>query len=738
VTITNENTGCTAISNPIEVIVHPAPNDVQIASDLPSPICNGTAVNLAVQNPDPNLIYVWNTGEQNTQIQAQTAGEYFVRVLNNFGCEGISNSIEIENAPNINAVPDGCHFSCLPETICLPEMPNVIHFQWFKDGQAISAPEGTVKDLEIEEGGIYTLEMTDAFGCIAISDPISMTLDVGFGNILGEIYFDVNENGIIDAMDTLVSDIDVFLVQNGIYLDTLTSNENGFFGFVNQVSENDYLVILNTNNLPPNWSAYQVFQDVNLTGCDAENVINFLLFEACQPSESDLVLEICPNTTIEYEGMTLAIGDEQNFLLQSTEGCDSTVSVSVIGLPEHAQNIEFSTCEGNEINYNGTLIPAGETMNFTFPNQFGCDSLVIVSVVILPINEEDIFLQTCPNSTVAFAGFQFTPGDSEVFILQNQYGCDSILNLTVEAFNSSHDTLNVEICEDAIFEFNGEAMIINSQQDFIFQNSEGCDSIITVFVEQFPEISYQLIPSESCPNEDSGSIEVVDIQGDTTDLVFMFIRNNIIYNGHFFDNLPADEYNVFATDRNGCFYQETTEIPSIPNLEITLENAQIDCNETGIELIPFTENYDENDLLWQWQDGSDLTTFFAEIAGIYTVNATSECQTIEKNVTVEYALDTRKEFIFLPNVFSPNNDQINDEFQVYFEGNVEVLDFTWRIFDRWGNLLFETNNPTDTWDGQFKGKFLNSAVFIWHLEADIRTCGQLKRVEKKGDVLIMK
>ena len=120
---------------------------------------------------------------------AFAAGEYFVRAINNFGCEGESNHISIENAPNINSVPSGCHFSCLPDTLCLPNIPNIASYQWYMDGNPIPAPQGTVADLIINESGSYYVEMTDIFGCTAISDPVDMTLVPGYGNILGEVWF---------------------------------------------------------------------------------------------------------------------------------------------------------------------------------------------------------------------------------------------------------------------------------------------------------------------------------------------------------------------------------------------------------------------------------------------------------------------------------------------------------------------------------------------------------------------
>src|SRR5438874_7649950 len=57
--------------------------------------------------------------------------------------------------------------------------------------------------------------------------------------------------------------------------------------------------------------------------------------------------------------------------------------------------------------------------------------------------------------------------------------------------------------------------------------------------------------------------------------------------------------------------------------------------------------------------------------------------------------------LFIPNAFTPNNDGINDYFGVNGEGlqNFHIL-----IYNRWGQVIFESTNPHATWDGTFKGQ----------------------------------
>jgi len=73
--------------------------------------------------------------------------------------------------------------------------------------------------------------------------------------------------------------------------------------------------------------------------------------------------------------------------------------------------------------------------------------------------------------------------------------------------------------------------------------------------------------------------------------------------------------------------------------------------------------------------------------------------------------------VYAPNVFTPNHDGVNDNFTI-FTNYVAAEILTLKIFDRWGECVFERDNflPNDDklgWDGRFKGKFMNPATFAW-------------------------
>ena len=368
VTVTDVNSGCTNVIGPFTVTVHPVPENIMITSDPSMPVCENTSTLFEVENPDPNFTYVWNTGEIGESITAFYAGEYFVRAINEFGCEGVSNILEITAGPNIDLIPSGCHSRCNPDTICLPDVGGTVDFQWYQDGNPIPAPDGTIADFIATESGEYYVEMTNASGCVTTSDVLNLDLFDGYGSILGNVYFDLNDNGIIDGPDTLMNGISIILQNNGVNLDTIDTNLSGAFAFSNILAMN-YEILVDVLNLPNGFYAIVEQFSSELIGCDDEETVDFLINFACDGTIEVVNLEACEGSTINYNGDDLSPGTTTDYTFTNSFGCDSIISVIVNQLDVYASNLELNACDGDFALYNGTQILAGTSQDFVL---IGC------------------------------------------------------------------------------------------------------------------------------------------------------------------------------------------------------------------------------------------------------------------------------------------------------------------------------------------------------------------------------
>lgn len=89
--------------------------------------------------------------------------------------------------------------------------------------------------------------------------------------------------------------------------------------------------------------------------------------------------------------------------------------------------------------------------------------------------------------------------------------------------------------------------------------------------------------------------------------------------------------------------------------------------------------------------------------------------------------------LFFPTAFSPDGDGRNDTWKPITDGSFEI--YTLRIYNRLGQLVFESGNPATGWDGRLKGQHQPSGNYIWILEAKDRTNVQLR---KKGQLLLIR
>ena len=88
--------------------------------------------------------------------------------------------------------------------------------------------------------------------------------------------------------------------------------------------------------------------------------------------------------------------------------------------------------------------------------------------------------------------------------------------------------------------------------------------------------------------------------------------------------------------------------------------------------------------------------------------------------------------LYVPNVFSPNNDGKNAELFVRGFAEVEIF----QVYNRWGEMVFQTTDGTAGWDGTHKGEPLNTDVFIYYIEAICPDTGG--RLMKTGDVTLLR
>jgi gliding motility-associated-like protein len=185
-------------------------------------------------------------------------------------------------------------------------------------------------------------------------------------------------------------------------------------------------------------------------------------------------------------------------------------------------------------------------------------------------------------------------------------------------------------------------------------------------------------------------------------------QNTIFLNGIF--QLSDTITYVQVSNHCGVFYDTVALVP-IPTSLLELGNDTTIFAGESVTLNALGGGS------YYWTPSSDLSCNNCsnpiaspiETTTYYVIVDTLGCISEDEiTVNVEISGD-----VYVPNLFSPNADGINDVLGIY---GFSVKEVEFRIYDRWGELIFQTNSMASTWDGTFKGSTLNSAVFVYTLQ----------------------
>ncbi len=299
---------------------------------------------------------------------------------------------------------------------------------------------------------------------------------------------------------------------------------------------------------------------------------------------------------------------------------------------------------------------------------------------------------------------------------------------------------------------NGTTPQINSLVAGIYTvtvfDGNGCTNVSTVaIIEPTPLVVSFTVNDLDCFGLNDGAIQV-ETSGGAPPYKFS-LNNGPAQASNLFVGLTSGAYTLTAADANDCAQTEAIVVNAAVPLTVDLgdnifiglgDSTVLTANITGVSFdsilsIIWTPPFNDAECPPQ---GCLTQLVTPLISTVYTVQveALNGCME-EDQVTV--IVDRRRQ-IYVPNVFSPNEDGVNDLFSIYAKPGTVSKIHSLLVFDRWGNALYSMedflpNSPTIGWDGRFKGQPMNPGVFVWVAEIEFID-GQ--RESYKGDVTIVR
>lgn len=432
--------------------------------------------------------------------------------------------------------------------------------------------------------------------------------------------------------------------------------------------------------------------------------------------------------------------------VETMDGCsDSTTQTITVFNGPVADYTFASVCEGNSISFtDGSTSTSGAISGWNWdfgngatsttqnPTQlFSAEGVYNVSLEVTTVDgctgSTTQMVDVWPNPAPNFVVSNVCLGNSTSFVdastVSNQFTSNTITQWSWD-FGDGQGTATSQM-PSYTFGLEGTYNV-----QLTATTNNGCvdSTVIPVTVYPNPIISFSSSLPAGCATWCVNFINASTISsGSISQYYWDFGDGNAAYDvspSHCFANESQDVYifsiGLIAISDLGC--QSDTVISNMvtvypnPVAEFVANPQPTTVFNTEINFTD--ESIGNNSYGWDFAGlGSDsvanpVFTFPDNDAGTYLV-----CQGVENEYgcmdTVCHDVIIDGEFTFyVPNTFTPDGDGINENFKPIFEGE-DPLHYDFMVFDRWGLLIFRTDNVAKYWDGTYKGAKVQQDTYVW-------------------------
>jgi gliding motility-associated-like protein len=705
-TMTDIN-GCRLVSAFIELREYSTPS---ISANPGNVICEGGQVTIEVESSHGSTIQ-WLaplSGNSYSQV-VTTPGIYTCSV---FSC-GITTNVNIEviaSSLSANISPPGPLNICNGNLIVLQSNPGMVSYNWMPGSLSNST-------YNVTTAGTYSVEITDIDGCTSIDSIVvdtlpSSSLPIPQNDVTicagSSVTLNTSGSGVLTWYSSLGGNP---ISTGNTYSTSPISNTTTFYVTNNDsVCQSSYLpihVYVNPTSLTP-----VIFGDAEVCRLESLNLSTSQIVGATYLwsgpgglSSSSNTLTISSFDSVNVGYYTLQISDSQ---------CVSPVDSFYVGLkylPPVNLSINNYYCEGSNITiYSGLPQGSNTTYQWIGPNgfiyfqnplQISIAQLNNNGTYILYVNENgcehtattfNINIRPKPAPPVATGNLDYCTGDNISLNAITQSG----INYTwtgplTTVFSPSLNISNATNINSGIYSLNATLNGCISSSDYnvtvkprptsrIYSNSPICEGDTLRFY-----------------TDAGGGFNWTGPNGFSSNSVSNTITNASTNN--------SGNYSLQVT-QNGC-----TSATSISTLKVKEYPAFELPGDTLICLgSSFTVRVPAGFDYYNWNNSSYNNSFIVNDTGIVNLKVSNfpNCIT-EKSFNVQsFDCDLN-----IPNIFSPNNDGINDEFIVTFENSQELI---LEIFNRWGEIVFRRSGDPIKWDGKTQdGKDFVEGTYFYFL-----------------------
>jgi gliding motility-associated-like protein len=514
---------------------------------------------------------------------------------------------------------------------------------------------------------------------------------------------------------------------------------------------------------------------VAANGCDSIRTINLTVIPY---SHSTINKSICQGNS--YLGYTNTGTFVDTLFNAAASGCDSIRTINLTVKAKTFAIITTAICQGQS--YLGNTATGNYTD--TIPNAAGCDSIITLHLTVnpLPIVKTNNDTTICKgtsfqvNTTGAITyswspstGLAFPDNTSDPIIntttpiryivtgIANNCPASDTLNIGINPIPVVYKSNDVTICKDSstrIYANGGLGFQWSPNSSLVFDNYIN-DPIASPLVTTI----YHVVVTDvnDCSNSDSIKVSVrppaiFSISPDAgacANIPTQLLAsggNTYLWSPASLVSDPAirnpttsitssTTYSVLIKENTcGTSANLSTTLTLLPGLSISANKSNdLDCYTSSATL----SATGADQYIWSPATGLNNVNVAEPIAKPfatqkYIVKGTDADGCFGFDSVTVFGNYTDRLVYNMANAFSPNNDGVNDCYGIKYFG--VISDFTFMIFNRWGQQMFSTNDPSACWDGTFQGQNAPIGTYVYYIRA-ITACGT---TEKKGTVVLIR
>lgn len=423
---------------------------------------------------------------------------------------------------------------------------------------------------------------------------------------------------------------------------------------------------------------------------------------------------------------------EVRLIVKTNHDCADTVfaSVTILALPDVVAGEDQLLCSGqttalsatgaltyqwsNNVTNAVNFIPEEGTyfLSVTGTGPNGCSASDSLLMVVSPLYETDATAGICQGQSYPLGDQLFSVQGIYDVPLWSAQGCDSLVHLTLNVYPNYLVSISPALCEGESIQIGNQTYSLPGNYTIMLTTTQGCDSLVQMSLSYLPEfavfIEERICPGSSITLESttysSPGIYSIPLQtaSGCDSLVILDLSFNPVYSTTFNEQICLGETFQFE----GNTYFQTGIYP----IHYT---SQLGCDS----LITLNLTVDlpyETELIRSICEGEEFQAggVVMSESGVYEIPliAFTGCDSL---VTVHLeVLKPLGRGFFFPNVFTPNGDGINDTYKL--GGSPSGLsDFSISIYNRWGKLIFDSDDPAFEWNGRVENSDAGAGVYYY-------------------------